>query len=90
MAKTNMGHRLKHATKTYGGLLVMGAAAIPIGLIVGVIDAVFGRTLLAIGSIVFKLQAVDHRVIDERLNRIAKNGCVSYSHVAYAPSSETL
>lgn len=50
MAKTNMGHRLKHATKTYGGLLVMGAAAIPIGLIVGVIDAVFGRTLLAIGS----------------------------------------
>lgn len=50
MAKTNMGHRLKHATKTCGGLLVMGAAAIPIGLIVGVIDAVFGRTLLAIGS----------------------------------------
>lgn len=50
MAKTNMGHRLKHATKTYGGLLVMGAAAIPIGLIVGIIDAVFGRTLLAIGS----------------------------------------
>lgn len=50
MAKTNMGHRLKHATKTYGGLLVMGAAAIPIGLIVGAIDAVFGRVLLAIGS----------------------------------------
>lgn len=50
MAKTNMGHRLKHATKTYGGLLIMGAVAIPIGLIVGVIDAVFGRTLLAIGS----------------------------------------
>ena len=50
MAKTNMGHRLKHAAKTYCGLLVMGAAAIPIGLIVGVIDAVFGRTLLAIGS----------------------------------------
>lgn len=50
MAKTNMGHRLKHATKTYGGLLLMGAVAIPIGLIVGAIDAVFGRTLLAIGS----------------------------------------
>lgn len=50
MAKTNMGHRLKHATKTYGGLLIMGAVAIPIGLIVGAIDAVFGRTLLAIGS----------------------------------------
>lgn len=50
MAKTNMGHRLKHATKTYGGLLVMGAVAIPIGLIVGAIDAVFGRVLLAIGS----------------------------------------
>ena len=50
MAKTNMGHRLKHATRTYGGPLIMGAVAIPIGLIVGVIDAVFGRTLLAIGS----------------------------------------
>lgn len=50
MAKTNMGHRLKHATKTYCGLLIMGAVAIPIGLIVGAIDAVFGRTLLAIGS----------------------------------------
>lgn len=50
MAKTNMGHRLKHATRTYGGLLIMGAAAIPIGLIVGAIDAVFGRVLLAIGS----------------------------------------
>lgn len=50
MAKANMGHRLKHATKTYGGLLLMGAVAIPIGLIVGAIDAVFGRTLLAIGS----------------------------------------
>lgn len=50
MAKTNMGHRLKHATKTYGGLLIMGAVAIPIGLIVGAIDAVFGRTLLTIGS----------------------------------------
>ena len=50
MAKTNMDHRLKHATKTYCGLLIMGAVAIPIGLIVGAIDAVFGRTLLAIGS----------------------------------------
>lgn len=50
MAKTNMGQRLKHATKTYCGLLIMGAVAIPIGLIVGAIDAVFGRALLAIGS----------------------------------------
>lgn len=50
MAKTNMGHRLKHATRTYGGLLIMGAVAIPIGLIVGAIDAVFGRMLLAIES----------------------------------------
>lgn len=50
MAKTNMNHRLKHATKTYCGLLIMGAVAIPIGLIVGAIDAVFGRALLAIGS----------------------------------------
>lgn len=50
MAKTNMGHRLKHATRTYGGLLIMGSVAIPIGLIVGAIGAVFGRVLLAIGS----------------------------------------
>ena len=50
MTKANMGHRLKHAARTYGGLLIMGAVAIPIGLIVGAIDAVFGRTLLAIGS----------------------------------------
>lgn len=50
MAKTNMDHRLKHATRTYCGLLIMGAVAIPIGLIVGAIDAVFGRVLLAIGS----------------------------------------
>lgn len=50
MAKANMGPRLKLATRTYGGLLIMGAVAIPIGLIVGAIDAVFGRTLLAIGS----------------------------------------
>lgn len=50
MAKANIGHRLKHATRAYGGLLIMGAVAIPIGLIVGAIDAVFGRTLLAIGS----------------------------------------
>ena len=45
-----MDHKLKHAARTYGGLLIMGVVAIPIGLIVGAIDAVFGRTLLAIGS----------------------------------------
>ena len=50
MVKTSMDRRLKHAARTYGGLLIMGAAAIPIGLVVGAIDAVFGRTLLAIGS----------------------------------------
>ena len=50
MAETSMDHKLKHAARTYGGLLIMGVVAIPIGLIVGAIDAVFGRTLLAIGS----------------------------------------
>lgn len=50
MAETSMDHKLKHAARTYGGLLIMGVVAIPIGLIVGAIDAVFGRALLAIGS----------------------------------------
>ncbi len=50
MEETSMDHKLKHAARTYGGLLIMGVVAIPIGLIVGAIDAVFGRTLLAIGS----------------------------------------
>ena len=45
-----MDHKLKHAARTYGGLLIMGVAAIPIGLIIGAIDAIFGRALLAIGS----------------------------------------
>ena len=50
MEETSTDHKLKHAARTYGGLLIMGVVAIPIGLIVGAIDAVFGRTLLAIGS----------------------------------------
>ena len=50
MPEARMDHKLKHATRTYSGLLIMGAVAIPIGLIVGAIDAVFGRMLLAIGS----------------------------------------
>lgn len=50
MPETRMDHKLKHAARTYSGLLIMGAVAIPIGLIVGAIDAVFGRMLLAIGS----------------------------------------
>ena len=50
MEETSMDHKLKHAARTYGGLLIMGVVAIPIGLIVGAIDAVFGRTLLVIGS----------------------------------------
>lgn len=50
MVGTSMDHKLRHAAKTYGGLLIMGVAAIPIGLIIGAIDAIFGRALLAIGS----------------------------------------
>ena len=50
MVGTSMDHKLRHAAKTYGGLLSMGVAAIPIGLIIGAIDAIFGRALLAIGS----------------------------------------
>ena len=50
MVGTSMDHKLRHAARTYGGLLIMGVAAIPIGLIIGAIDATFGRALLAIGS----------------------------------------
>lgn len=50
MVGTSMDHKLRHAARTYGGLLIMGVAAIPIGLIIGAIDAIFGRALLAIGS----------------------------------------
>lgn len=49
MVGTSMDHKLRHAARTYGGLLIMGVAAIPIGLIIGAIDAIFGRALLAIG-----------------------------------------
>ena len=38
----------KHITKTYAQQICLGLAALPIGVIVGMIDAVFGQTLLKI------------------------------------------
>ena len=38
----------KHITKTYTQQICLGLAALPIGVIVGMIDAVFGQTLLKI------------------------------------------
>ena len=42
--------RIKRLVNTYSGLVLMGAVGIPIGIIVGVICALFGRVLLAIGA----------------------------------------
>lgn len=42
--------RAKRLANTYSGLVLMGAVGIPIGIIVGVICALFGRVLLAIGG----------------------------------------
>ena len=36
----------KHITKTYEQQICLGMAALPIGVIVGMIDAVFRQTLL--------------------------------------------
>lgn len=42
--------RTARIARTYLGLALITAAGIPVGLIVGAIDAVFGRTLIAIGA----------------------------------------
>lgn len=42
--------RVSRLTRTYLGLALMAAIGIPIGLAVGAIDAVFGRTLIAVGT----------------------------------------
>lgn len=46
-----MGERARRVWGRYRGLLLVGAAGAPIGAVVGAVDAVFGRTLLAIGSV---------------------------------------
>ena len=46
-----MSDRLRRVWGSYGGLIVLGAVGIPIGIAVGAIDAVFGRVLIAIGTI---------------------------------------
>ncbi len=43
-----MKEHILRVFRTYGVQLILGAAAIPVGLAVGVMDAVFGRVLLAI------------------------------------------
>ena len=42
--------RVSHLIRTYLGLALMAAIGIPIGLAVGAIDAVFGRTLIVVGT----------------------------------------
>lgn len=44
----DMYGRVKRTFQTYKELLLLGLLGIPIGLVVGGIDAVFGRVLLAI------------------------------------------
>lgn len=50
MSESSASSRIKHLVNTYSGLALMGAVGIPIGIIVGVICALFGRVLLAIGA----------------------------------------
>lgn len=49
--RTFMEERLRRVWQSYGGVIVLGAVGIPIGIAVGAIDAVFGRVLIAIGAI---------------------------------------
>ena len=42
--------RIPRAARTYLGLALMAALGIPVGLVVGAVDAVFGRVLIAIGA----------------------------------------
>ena len=46
--RKNMNHRVKRMYQTYRELFILGLLGIPIGLVIGGIDAVFGRVLLAI------------------------------------------
>lgn len=43
-----MHERTRRVLGSYGGILLLGAVGIPIGVAVGAIDAVFGRVLIAI------------------------------------------
>ncbi len=46
-----MSDRLRRVWVSYGGLILLGAVGVPIGMAVGGIDAVFGRVLIAIGDL---------------------------------------
>ena len=50
MSENSASSRIKRLVNTYSGLVLMGAVGIPVGIIVGVICALFGRVLLAIGA----------------------------------------
>ena len=50
MSESSASSRIKRLVNTYSGLVLMGAVGIPIGIIVGVICALFGRVLLVIGA----------------------------------------
>lgn len=43
-----MGERARRVWETYRGVVLLGVVGVPIGLVVGAVDALFGRTLLAI------------------------------------------
>ena len=44
--RRKMNHRVKRMYQTYKELFLLGLLGIPIGLVIGGIDAVFGRVLL--------------------------------------------
>lgn len=46
-----MRERVERVARSYGSVALLGAVGVPIGVAVGVVDAVFGRTLLAIGDL---------------------------------------
>lgn len=50
MSESSVSSRIKRLLSTYGGLVLMGAVGIPVGVIVGAICAPFGRVLLAVGA----------------------------------------
>ena len=50
MPESAISIKAKRLLNTYSGLVLMGAAGIPVGIIVGAVCALFGRVLLAIGT----------------------------------------
>lgn len=51
MSESSALSRIKRLLNAYSGLVLMGVAGIPVGIIVGAVCALFGRVLLAIGTI---------------------------------------